>query len=62
MLLFAVTTGEDWNLVMYDCSRQPPNCEKGRTCGSKYAYLYFFVLVLVCSYIMLNLFILVIIQ
>lgn len=21
LLLFAVTTGEDWNLVMYDCSR-----------------------------------------
>lgn len=62
LLLFAVTTGEDWNLIMFDCSRQPPDCIKGRTCGSIWSFPYFFILVLVCSHVMLNLFILVIIQ
>jgi hypothetical protein len=31
MILFKVSTGEDWNLIMYDTSRTPPDCIKGET-------------------------------
>lgn len=63
LLLFALSTGEDWNLIMFDCSRTPAeNCIPDQTCGSSFAFLYFPTLVLVCSHVMLNLFILVIIQ
>ena len=61
LLLFAVSTGEDWNKIMYDCSRQPPECVPQLTCGSRFSFLYFYLLILVCSHVMLNLFILVII-
>lgn len=62
LLLFALSTGEDWNLIMFDCGRTPPDCIPGRTCGNMFSKLYFYALVLVCSHVMLNLFILVIIQ
>lgn len=64
VLLFALSTGEDWNLVMFDCSLEPKDgCIEGINCGNKaFAVGFFFSLVLVCSYVMLNLFILVIIQ
>jgi hypothetical protein len=61
LLLFAISTGEDWNKVMYDCSRVPPDCIPMKTCGSSMAFVYFYMLVLTCSHVMLNLFILVII-
>ena len=61
LLLFAVSTGEDWNRVMHDCGRQPPECIPQLTCGSGLSFLYFYLLILVCSHVMLNLFILVII-
>ncbi len=48
---------------MEDCILTADNhCVPGRTCGSKLAPIYFFSFVIVCSYVMLNLFILVIIQ
>ena len=62
LLLFAITTGEDWNKIMFDCSRVPPYCVPDKTCGKKFAFIYFFAIILCCSYVMLNLFILVIIQ
>lgn len=62
LLLFALSTGEDWNLIMFDCGRTPPDCIPRQTCGSQFSKLYFYALVLVCSHVMLNLFILVIIQ
>lgn len=62
VLLFALSTGEDWNKVMFDCSRTKEwGCVEGIDCGSPFSYPFFFMLILVCSYIMLNLFILVII-
>lgn len=62
LLVLAVSTGEDWNVIMYDCSKTPADgCIVGRTCGSEYSFVYFNVLILVCTYVMLNLFILVII-
>ena len=63
LLLFVTSTGEDWNKIMFDCSRTPEEgCIVDETCGTKWSFIYFFMLVLVCSYVMLNLFILVIIQ
>lgn len=54
LLLLAMMTGEDWNRVMFDCSRTPEDgCIEGENCGSVLAYLYFNVLIIVCSYVML---------
>lgn len=49
---------------MFDCSRKKEDgCIEGETCGTPpWSYYYFFAMVLICSYVMLNLFILVIIQ
>jgi hypothetical protein len=47
---------------MYDCMDTPPNCTEGKTCGWSYAAVYYIVFVLVITHVMLNLFILVIIQ
>lgn len=62
-LLFAISTGENWPIIMFDCSRtKEEGCIEGETCGSSpWSFLYFFMMVLVCSYVMLNLFVLVII-
>jgi len=62
LLLFAIATGEDWNRLMYDCIDSVPYCEKGRSCGSSYAPVYYICFVMVITHVMLNLFILVIIQ
>ena len=63
LLLLAIMTGEDWNRVMFDCSLTPEKgCVVGRTCGNELlALLYFNFVIIVCSYVMLQLFILVII-
>jgi len=61
-LLFSISTGEDWNRIMFDCGRQPPNCIQGATCGSPIASVFFLSFIMIVSNIMLNLFILVIIQ
>jgi len=48
---------------MFDCAKTPADgCIPGQTCGSVFAYFFFNGLIIVCSYVMLNLFILVIIQ
>ena len=62
LLLFAIATGEDWNLLMYDTMNTWPDCEEGETCGSKFAPVYFISFIMVITHVMLNLFILVIIQ
>lgn len=41
LMLFRMSTGEDWNLVMYDCAAQPVGCEDLGTCGTPWAPLYF---------------------
>jgi len=66
LFLFALTTGEDWNKVMFDCSRTPEieggkGCINGLNCGTSWSFVYHIMLVLVCTHVMLNLFILVII-
>jgi len=60
--LFGIATGEDWNKVMYDCIDTPPDCIAGKTCGSSLAPVYYICFIMVITHVMLNLFILVIIQ
>ena len=62
LLLFAISTGEEWNILLYDCSRLPPNCKSGVDCGHMFAWLYYTVFIILVTHIMLNLFILVIIE
>ena len=41
LMLFRCSTGEDWNLVMFDCVN-PVQCIDGtNNCGTPYAYLFF---------------------
>jgi hypothetical protein len=61
LLLFSISTGEDWNRIMYDCQHTLPNCIPGETCGNSLAPVYFIAFIVLVSYVMLNLFILVII-
>ena len=70
LLLFRITTGEDWNKLMHDCMVVPPQCsfKEGDNywetdCGSKFvATLYFFSYYLLITYIFLNLFIAVVLE
>ena len=62
LILFAMSTGEEWNLIMYDCSRVPPNCTEGVNCGSPWAWAYFVAFIMLVTHIMLNLFVLIIIE
>lgn len=62
MTLIRMSTGEDWNYVMYDCMRTPEDgCIEGRNCGVSYAPAFFIIYMMISTFIMLNLFILVII-
>ena len=61
-LLFSISTGEDWNRIMYDTMHTGPDCIPGKTCGSTIAPVFFLSFIMIVSNIMLNLFILVIIQ
>ena len=62
-LLFSISTGEDWNRIMYDCMRMPEDgCIPTKTCGHSFAPVFFLSFIMLVTNIMLNLFILVIIQ
>jgi hypothetical protein len=62
LTLFVISTGENWNMLMYDCIDTPPNCIQGQTCGTSLAPVFFIIFVLFVQNVMLNLFILVIIS
>lgn len=67
LLLFAISTGEDWNRLMYDCvdtkgDNGEGDCVTGESCGTGSAAIYYIIFIMVISHVMLNLFILVIIQ
>ena len=58
LMLFRLTTGEDWSNVMTD-TMDPENCMPDTDCVSGFAVFYFVVFNLLCSYMMLNLFVLI---
>mmetsp|Transcript_9959 Transcript_9959/g.9849 ORF Transcript_9959/g.9849 Transcript_9959/m.9849 type:complete len:437 (+) Transcript_9959:611-1921(+) len=63
MTLISLSTGEDWNYVMQDCSyTDEDGCIPGKTCGSSYSIIFFIMFETMQGFIMLNLFILVTIQ
>ncbi|XP_048857068.1 calcium channel, voltage-dependent, N type, alpha 1B subunit, a isoform X1 [Brienomyrus brachyistius] len=64
MLLFRSATGEAWHEIMLSCLSHRP-CDAGsgttgRDCGSDFAYFYFVSFIFLCSFLMLNLFVAVI--
>ncbi|XP_037400628.1 voltage-dependent P/Q-type calcium channel subunit alpha-1A isoform X5 [Pygocentrus nattereri] len=64
MLLFRSATGEAWHEIMLSCLGNK-DCDplSGNTeseCGSEFAYLYFVSFIFLCSFLMLNLFVAVI--
>ena len=44
--LLAVSTGENWNLLIYDLNKTPPNCVEMATCGTFFSLPYFFSLII----------------
>uniref|UniRef100_A0A672SIC7 Voltage-dependent N-type calcium channel subunit alpha-1B n=1 Tax=Sinocyclocheilus grahami TaxID=75366 RepID=A0A672SIC7_SINGR len=64
MLLFRSATGEAWHEIMLSCLSDRP-CDRdsgytGKECGSDFAYFYFVSFIFLCSFLMLNLFVAVI--
>ncbi|KAJ7988513.1 hypothetical protein DPEC_G00324360 [Dallia pectoralis] len=64
MLLFRSATGEAWHEIMLSCLSNRP-CDRlsgsgGKECGSDFAYFYFVSFIFLCSFLMLNLFVAVI--
>ncbi|XP_058615168.1 voltage-dependent N-type calcium channel subunit alpha-1B isoform X7 [Onychostoma macrolepis] len=64
MLLFRSATGEGWHEIMLSCLSDRP-CDRdsgytGKECGSDFAYFYFVSFIFLCSFLMLNLFVAVI--
>ena len=62
MLLLKLATGEDWNFFMFDYARTSDNCAAGLGCGDIAAYLYFMSFKFAITFVMLNLFVLVVLQ
>ena len=67
MTLFRVSTGEDWFKIMFDTTRDKENynCTPDDSCGSSisfylaYYVIFFIFFIIIISYVMLNLFVLV---
>ena len=64
MLLFRSATGEDWFKIMFDCTRTTDCYEPDghSNCGTLFGFAYFITFIMICSFIMINLFVLVIID
>uniref|UniRef100_A0A8C5R914 Voltage-dependent N-type calcium channel subunit alpha n=1 Tax=Leptobrachium leishanense TaxID=445787 RepID=A0A8C5R914_9ANUR len=64
MLLFRSATGEGWHEIMLSClGNRPCDPRSGNhrdECGSEFAYFYFVSFIFLCSFLMLNLFVAVI--
>ncbi|XP_040891449.1 calcium channel, voltage-dependent, P/Q type, alpha 1A subunit, b isoform X2 [Toxotes jaculatrix] len=64
MLLFRSATGEAWHEIMLSCLSgkkcDPESGNTGKECGSTFAYTYFVSFIFLCSFLMLNLFVAVI--
>ncbi|KAK1802413.1 hypothetical protein P4O66_022079 [Electrophorus voltai] len=64
MLLFRSATGEAWHEIMLSClggmACDPASGNENDECGSNFAYIYFVSFIFLCSFLMLNLFVAVI--
>lgn len=65
-ILLRAATGENWQLVMAGCQLKPPLCDPdandGSTCGSIAAIPYFISFVCLCTFLVVNLFVAVIVD
>ena len=62
ILCLKMATGEDWNKFMFDCARTSTSCAAGLGCGKLTAFIYFLTFKFIVTFIMLNLFILIVLQ
>ncbi|KAL7311607.1 calcium channel protein [Mucor circinelloides] len=63
LTLFRITTGENWDFLMHDFTILPPVCIGKDDCGSpNYAILLFISFYVVCTYIFVNLFTVIVID
>lgn len=63
LMVIKMSTGEDWNYVMFDTMRtEKDNCVPDVTCGFSYSPVFFVPFMSITSFVMLELFVLVIIQ
>ena len=62
LLLLKLATGEDWNFFMFDYARTSFNCVAGLGCGDPWAYAYFMSFKYFITFVMINLFILIVLQ
>ncbi|KAI8147435.1 Ion transport protein-domain-containing protein [Fennellomyces sp. T-0311] len=61
--LWRITTGENWDFLMHDFAVKYPNCVNDRDCGSPGAAVSLFVVFyIVCTYIFVNLFTVIVIN
>ncbi|KAJ8300550.1 hypothetical protein KUTeg_022069 [Tegillarca granosa] len=64
MLLFRCATGEAWQLIMLSCAYgqqcDPDSGKEDKQCGLDFAFPYFVAFIFLCSFLMLNLFVAVI--
>lgn len=58
LMMFRLTTGEDWSNIYLD-TQNPQNCAAGPNCVTPYSVFYFYGFYMLCSYIMLNMFVLI---
>jgi hypothetical protein len=62
MMMLRLSTGEDWPIVMYDLMNTKDDCIPEVNCGTAWAPLFFIMFVLIQQYIMVDLFVLIILQ
>ena len=62
LMCIRILTGEQWPQIMFDVSNTDSDWIPSKTCGFAYAPIYFISFHIICTYTILNLFILVIIQ
>jgi hypothetical protein len=62
VMMLRLSTGEDWAVVMFDLMNTEEDCIPGKTCGTTWASAFFIIFVLIQQYIMVDLFVLIILQ
>ncbi|KAI8347637.1 Ion transport protein-domain-containing protein [Choanephora cucurbitarum] len=63
LTLFRITTGEDWDALMHDFFIRPSSCVNENDCGSPfYAIVLFSAFYIMCTYIFVNLFTMIVID
>ncbi|CAD8117020.1 unnamed protein product [Paramecium sonneborni] len=63
LALFKCVSGDDFRSIMNDCMHHNPYCQEDpKYCGSPYSQIYFILFMLISNYVLLNLFVLAMIE